>query len=220
MNDLTLLIPAKNESDSLPIVLEEIKNYNLKKIVVLEEEDTITFNSIKNLDCEVLFQKNSGYGSALIEGIQKINTKYMCIFNADGSFDPKELKAMYTKAKSNNFVFASRYEKDAGSDDDTLLTLIGNKIFSMLGKIFFRLKLNDILYTYILGETNLFRDLKLSKNDFRICIEIPINIKNKNFSYTHNSSHERSRLKGVKKVNEFIDGSKILIYLIKRIFVN
>ncbi len=50
MNDLTLLIPAKNESDSLPIVLEEIKNYNLKKIVVLEEEDTITFNSIKNLD--------------------------------------------------------------------------------------------------------------------------------------------------------------------------
>ena len=79
----------------------------------------------------------------------------MCIFNADGSFDPKELKAMYTKAKSNNFVFASRYEKDAGSDDDTLLTLIGNKIFSMLGKIFFRLKLNDILYTYILGETNL-----------------------------------------------------------------
>ena len=31
MNDLTLLIPAKNESESLPRVLEEIKNLDCKK---------------------------------------------------------------------------------------------------------------------------------------------------------------------------------------------
>ena len=32
MNDLTLVIPAKNESESLPKVLEELKEYNLKKL--------------------------------------------------------------------------------------------------------------------------------------------------------------------------------------------
>tara|TARA_B100000579_G_scaffold139943_1_gene113745 strand:+ start:50 stop:712 length:663 start_codon:yes stop_codon:yes gene_type:complete len=220
MNDLTLLIPAKNESESLPTVLEEIKNYQLKKLVVMEEEDKITFNSIKGFDCDVLIQKNKGYGSAIIEGINKINTKYLCIFNADGSFDPKELENMYIKGKSNDFVFGSRYEKDAGSDDDTFLTLIGNKFFSLFGKIFFKLKLNDILYTYVLGRTASFNNLKLLEKDFRICTEIPINIIKNKFSYTHNSSHERSRLKGVKKVNEFKDGFKILMYIIIRIFKN
>jgi len=220
MNDLTLLIPAKNESESLPIVLGEIKNYELKKLVVMEKEDKTTFNSIKDFDCDVLIQKNEGYGSAIIEGINKINTKYLCIFNADGSFDPKELENMYIKGKSNNFVFGSRYEKDAGSDDDTFLTLIGNKFFSLFGKIFFKLKLNDILYTYVLGKTESFKNLKLLEKDFRICTEIPINIIKNKFSYTHNSSHERSRLKGVKKVNEFQDGFKILMYIIIRIFKN
>ena len=33
-----------------------------------------------------------------------------------------------------------------GSEDDTIITLIGNKIFSFLGKILFSLNLNDILY--------------------------------------------------------------------------
>ena len=32
MNDLTLVIPAKNESESLPKVLEELKEYDIKKI--------------------------------------------------------------------------------------------------------------------------------------------------------------------------------------------
>ena len=31
MTDLTLVIPAKNESECLPRVLEELKKYNYKK---------------------------------------------------------------------------------------------------------------------------------------------------------------------------------------------
>ena len=49
-----------------------------------------------------------------------------CIFNADGSFNPTELKTMLKKAEddSYDFVFASRYEKGCGSDDDTIVTLV------------------------------------------------------------------------------------------------
>ena len=32
MKDLTLVIPAKWESESLPLVLKELKKYNCKKI--------------------------------------------------------------------------------------------------------------------------------------------------------------------------------------------
>ena len=46
MEHLTLIIPAKNEKESLPIVLNELKKYNLKIIIVLEKEDLDTINSI------------------------------------------------------------------------------------------------------------------------------------------------------------------------------
>ena len=218
MNDLTLLIPAKIEKESLPLVLKEIENYNLKKLVVMEKDDEETFNAIKNYKCDILFQKNKGYGAALIEGINNINSKYLCIFNADGSFNPKELEKMYIKCKSNRFVFGTRYNDDSGSDDDTILTFIGNKTFSFIGNLFFKLKLNDILYTYILGETKSFKELNLTQLDFRICVEIPLNISKQKFTYVTNSSFERARFKGDKKVSEFKDGFKILMYIIKRSF--
>ena len=45
---------------------------------------------------------------------------------------------MHQLAQNKNFdlVFGSRYEKNAGSDDDTIVTYVGNKIFSFIGKFF------------------------------------------------------------------------------------
>ena len=88
MKNLTLVIPAKQEKESLPKVLNELKKYKVKKIVVLEKKDIDTIKSIKNFNCKILFQKNNGYGAAIIEGIKTVRTKYFCIFNADGSFNP------------------------------------------------------------------------------------------------------------------------------------
>jgi glycosyltransferase involved in cell wall biosynthesis len=216
MKNLTLVIPAKNEEYSLPKVLNEIKFFKCKKIIVLGKSDLKTIKSLNNFDCKIIKQENSGYGNAIIEGINKTKTKYVCIFNADGSFDPKYLRSMLKKSiQGFNFIFASRYLKQAGSDDDTFLTLIGNKIFTFIGRFFFKLKLSDILFTFILGETQKFRNLKLKSKDFSLCVEIPIKIVKKKLTYTEVPSFERSRLGGKKKVNEFKDGFLILFAMLK-----
>ena len=213
MNNLTLLIPAKNEKESLPHVLEELKKFDLKILIVLEKEDEETIKSIKNYNCEIFFQSEKGYGNALIEGINRITTEYFCIFNADGSFDPSELKNMYYLADIEKFdlVFGTRYEENAGSEDDTIVTFTGNKIFSFIGKILFGLRISDILYTYVLGNTQKTQELKLNKKDFSFCIELPIKAKKNNYKLKSTPSHERKRIGGEKKVNAFRDGFKILI---------
>ena len=110
MNDLTLVIPAKNKSESLPKVLEELKKYDFKKIVVVPYNDHATKDAIKNFDCEILDQKGNSFGSALIEGINIVETKFFCIFNADGSFDPKYLRDLINQVLSGqDFVFCSRF---------------------------------------------------------------------------------------------------------------
>ena len=88
----------------------------------------------------MIYQKQKGYGAALLEGISSAKTKYFCIINADGSMNPIYLENMLNETKINNldFLFASRYEKkDSGSDDDNLITLVGNYIFTKIGNIFF-----------------------------------------------------------------------------------
>ena len=44
MKNLTLVIPAKNEKESLPLVLDELEKYKLKIIIVLESNDIDTIN--------------------------------------------------------------------------------------------------------------------------------------------------------------------------------
>ena len=220
MEHLTLVIPAKNEKESLPSVLSELKKYNLKIIVVLEKEDLNTINSIKEYDCKILHQVNKGYGDALTQGLRNVKTNFFCFFNADGSFNPNELKNMYNLAIKRNadFIFGSRYMSGALSQDDTIITFLGNKIFTFIGKFFFSLPISDILYTFVLGDTQKANNLQLKEKSFSFCVELPILAKKSKHKLISVPSHERARIAGKKKVNEFKDGFLILINMIKIYF--
>lgn len=219
MKELTLIIPAKFESESLPVFLNDIKNLNVKKKIVLDKHDTETIKSIKKFEeIDILFQEKTGYGSALIEGIRSTDTKYFCIINADGSMEPNDVFKMYDRitTKELDFIFASRYEKPlGGSDDDDIITSIGNYFFTKIGNIFFSLKISDILFTFTMGNTRKFNTLNINSPDFTFCVEFPIKVKRNGMLYETMPSFERSRIGGKKKVNPIVDGSLILLKMIK-----
>ena len=220
MEDLTLVIPAKNEPESLPYVLMELEKLKLNFIIVLEKTDYITINAIEKYKPNIIFQVNKGYGDAILLGVKNVKTKYFSIFNADGSFDPYELEGMYSQIKNNSLdlLLASRYKKNASSEDDTLITLIGNKIFTLLGKIFFSLPISDILYTYVMADTQKILNLNLQQKDFTLCVELPIKAKRKGLNIADIAANEKSRIGGTKKVNALKDGFLILIHLVKLFF--
>ena len=212
MKNITLIIPAKYEKESLPSVLLELKKFPFNIIVILEPTDHETIDSIKNFNCTIIHQTNKGYGDALILGIKSVKTEYFCIFNADGSFNPIEISGMYSslKDKDGDIIFGSRYEKNATSEDDTLVTKVGNFIFTKLGKILFKLPITDILYTFVLGKTKMTLDLNLQSQDFAFCVELPIKAQRKNYKIFSTPAHERARIAGKKKVNAIRDGLYIL----------
>ena len=87
MNNLKLIITAKNESESLPKVLDSLKSLVIKTIISLKEEDLDTINGFKyKKNIKIFFQSGSGYGNSLREAIEFCDTEYFCIFNADGHF--------------------------------------------------------------------------------------------------------------------------------------
>ena len=116
MNNLTLLIPAKEESGSLPLVLDELKKYNCKKLVVLDEKDIITIDSIKNylivgigLNTNVV-PKNKSFSSTSLKNIvnkkienkkilKKIKDKYEKLLLETKKFSFIELRNKYKRLK-------------------------------------------------------------------------------------------------------------------------
>ena len=218
MNDISLIIPAKNESNALPIVLEELqkKKIEVDILIIIEKNDIKTLEAAKKYKCKIIFQTNKGYGNAIIEGIKNVNTKYSCIFYADGSTDPVYIEKMFQKLKTLNLdlVFGSRYEKDGYSHDDNLITKIGNFGFTFLGNLFMKLNITDLLFTYIFAKTKILKKMNLEQNNYNLCVEIPFKAKVMGLNYSTIPCIERKRFADKKKVKAFSDGLKILSYLI------
>jgi glycosyltransferase involved in cell wall biosynthesis len=218
MNKNSIILLGKEEKDLLLKVIEElVKTNSINEIIVVTDDPAIKIFFTKNdIQIKTIQQEEKGYGAAIKAGFKSVKNDFAFIFNGDGSFDPSSIKKMIESTKDSDFIFCSRYHDEAGSEDDTIVTLIGNKIFSFLGKVFFGLSINDILYTYVLCNVKKFNNLNLKNNDFRLCVELPILIKKNNFTYSMIPSRERSRKSGVKKVNAIKDGALILFEMIKQ----
>ena len=214
---ISLIIPCKNEVESLGAVLNEVKNneYVDEIIVVVDSEDDNSIPIINNFDCELIIQKRKGYGSAIIEGFKKAKNKFGCIYNADYSFNPKYLRDLVDLSKQNDFVFGSRYGGKGGSDDDDIITFTGNRIFTFITKYILGIKLSDILFTYVLCNVEKFNKLNLNSIDFKLCIELPTKVKKNNYTYVDLEMYERKRYDGFKKVKVIKDGFLISCEIIK-----
>ena len=89
---------------------------------------------------------------------------------------------------------------------------------SLVNRLFFKLVITDILYTFVLGKTDKAKKLNLTQKDFSFCVELPIKARKNNMKMGSINCYEKKRIAGNKKVNAFKDGLIILIHMIKLFF--
>ena len=217
-SDVEILVPTLNEEGNIQNTIRGIKENGFDNVTILDGNSSDkTKEFAENLGCKVLLENEKQYqsfGGAIISAINQSKFRYCCVFDGDGSFDPSTLNIMLDKMNQNyEFVFCSRYLGNQVSEDDTFLTKIGNIFFTNFVKIFFRIKTTDVLFLYFMTKTENLRSINCKMFDFRICIEILINAY-KNFNCIEIFSKEKKRIFGESKVNKFLDGLKILSYLI------
>ena len=218
-DDVEIFVPTLNEEGNIKNTIKGIKNNGFNNITILDGNSSDrTKEFAESLGCKVyldLDPKYQSFGGAIINAINKTGSKYCCIFDGDGSFDPSSLNLMLEKMNLNyDFVFCSRYLGGEISEDDTIVTKFGNFFFTTLVKFLFKIKTTDVLFLYFMTKTSNLRSINCSMYDFRICIEILIKAY-KNFDCIEIFSKEKKRLYGESKVNKILDGFKILYYLLK-----
>ncbi len=149
--ELTVLLPALNEQESIGRIIEEIKNVLSKKNInycILVSDNGSSDNTIKIAkDHNVLINhvKDKGYGSNLKTSIKDVKSKYLIFFDSDGSYDPNEIVPMYEEIKQSNIdmVYGNRLIKQEKNSMPFLNRYLGTPVLSKLISIFFGLKVKD-----------------------------------------------------------------------------
>ncbi len=198
-------------------MLDELPKDLIDEIIVVDGHSSDgTPEHVRSLGYTAVTQEGRGYGMGVISGIHAADGDLLTFMDADGSYDPEALTRMkQTIEQGYDIVFCSRYRKESGSDDDTMIRWLGNKTFTFLLRILFGVRLTDSLFFYALGRKDMFEALDLRCADFSLCIEVPVKVHQKGFRYTEIPSRERPRIAGVSKVNAVYDGIRILAAMIR-----
>ena len=219
LNDVSLIIATYNEEESLGYVLDEIKEYNIGEIIIVDKNSTDnTKNIAKNYDVRFITQSNEGWGGAVKEAIGLSSKEYITYMDGDGSYNPEALREMKSIINDLDAVFCSRYKGGAKSPDDTFIRALGNKFFTGLVRFRFGCNITDSLFFYPMFKRDILNFIDLQSDDFTLCLELPVQVHQRKLRYTEILSEERERYAGKTKVNALIDGLKILrgIFSIKR----
>ena len=219
LHDVSLIIATYNEEESLGYVLDEIKDFNIGEIIIIDKSSTDnTKNIAENYDVKFITQTKDGWGGAVKEAISQSSKKYITYMDGDGSYNPKALHEMKSLIEDLDAVFCSRYKDGAKSPDDTFIRALGNKFFTGLVRLRFKCNISDSLFFYPMFKRDILDFIELQSNDFTLCLELPVKVHQKELRYTEILSEERERYAGKTKVNALIDGLRILrgIFSIKR----
>lgn len=152
-------------------------------------------------------------------GMREARGDIVAIMDGDGSYEVEDLpKLIKLVQNGHDFAFGSRYAKESGSDDDTFIRFIGNKIFTFLLRGLHGVRLSDALFLYVVAKRKAILDLNLVESGFEYCVELPIKAHRAGHRYTEIPSFEKARKAGKSHVHAVRDGFKILRVMLKLYF--
>lgn len=218
---VTVIIPTRNEEGCIGKVLNELPRNIVNEVIIVDGHSTDnTINEAKKnmqKSDKIITQKEKGYGDAFIQGFRHVTGDVIIMMDADGSHDPKDIKAIIDKFKKGyEYVMATRYAKGGKSLDDTLLRFIGNKLFTWMTNIIHGTRVTDSLYLYTAISKKSLEKLKVQSKGFEFCTEIIVKAHKHGLKFGEVPVTERARFAGESKVNSFIHGAKILRMILRK----
>ena len=149
--ELSIIMPCLNEAETLEICIKKANNYLRQnaingEVIIADNGSTDGSQEIAIANgAKVVSVPKKGYGNALKGGFEAANGAYMIMGDADDSYDFSNLQLFVGKLRDgNDLVIGNRFK--GGIEKGAMPFLhkyLGNPILSFLGKLFFKIKIND-----------------------------------------------------------------------------
>ena len=170
MNNLTVVIPAYNEEESLrsymPELLAFCNQHGFKLIVVNDGSSDSTHEVLAQYSDSECFsflthKVNRGYGGAIKTGIRNAATQYIITIDADGQHDLNDVLALFCSIQESgaDMIVGSRMaHKDA-----SLYRSIGKRLIRGFAKLLMPIHIEDI------NSGIKIYDTEMAKRYIRLC---------------------------------------------------
>lgn len=222
--NISVIIPAYNEEQSIAKVINEIPENLVNEIIVVNNRSNDkTAELAKNAGATVLFEEYMGYGAACLKGIaylQNKNCEVVVFLDGDYSDYPSEMKTLLNPILNDDydFVLGSRVLGSRQKGALPLQSRIGSIIAGFLIRLFWGIKYTDLGPFRALKYDKL---LKLNMRDkwFGWTVEMQIKAAKQKYRILEVPVSYRKRI-GKSKVTGTLKGTIMAsIIILKTIFV-
>jgi dolichol-phosphate mannosyltransferase len=210
----SVVIPARDEAESLPPTLRDIyAEFTREKvpheIIVVDDGSTDgTWSVLQGLASEiptlVPIQNTGrhGFGRAIIHGLSQMKGDAVVIMMADASDSPADaVKYWHLLNEGNECVFGSRFMRKGDVVDYPGVKLFVNRLANLFIRVLFHIPLNDT--------TNAFKAYRRTVIDgcrplmaphFNLTVELPLKAIVRGYSWTVVPISWKNRKHGVAKL--------------------
>lgn len=225
---IKVIIPAHNEADSIPHVIQEIPQHVDEVIVVSNNSTDDTERNAKEAGATVLTENRKGYGYACLKGmayVAKKSQKPDIIVFLDGDYSdfPKEMDKILQPILEENkdFVVGARVKRWREKGSMTFPQIFGNWLATTLMKLFFSSKFTDLGPFRAIKYEKLLQ-LEMQDKTYGWTVEMQLKALRQNLSYAEVPVHYKNRI-GFSKVSGTVKGAifagvKILGWIFKYSF--
>jgi len=205
-DQLTVVIPTKNEQEAIKVVLQELKQYGYNNILLVDGYSTDkTVDYAKQLGVTVIMQHGRGKGKGIQTAIEYVKTPYMLVMDGDYTYDPKHIDNFLVHAEKYDQIIGARIN---GRKHIPILNRIGNWVINKAFNIFIGAQSTDVCSGMYLLKTEAVKDLALNSNSFDVEVELAAQMVTEG-KITEIPITYRERI-GQKKISSCIDGLQIL----------
>jgi len=222
MKTISVVIPARNEEATIGKILDDLNGaiaacpqYSFEVIVVIDSADDPTGALARNKGALVIFnQLGKGKGAALASGFKSAKGDAIIMFDSDGSHNPKDI-GVFIDAMEKGAGLAIGSRVVGGSDDQNVVRLFGNAVFTFLFSLLFGVNIMDVLNGYKAFRREVVAGCRHRAKGFDVEIEIVAQAIRKGYLVVEVSTHENRRLGGVMKSHALRDGFQILLAILR-----
>lgn len=214
----SIIIPTMNEIIGIQHTLTKVdRNWAEEWIVIDNNSNDGTPEKAKKMGFTVINQTGDGLGDAYRQAVKYASGENILFFSPDGNALPEDIPKLIEKMNDGNYdiVQISRFGKNGKSEDDTLVTAFGNRMFTFIANCFFGGKLTDTLFGFKIIKKRVFEEIKLDGEFLTLEQQMSIKSMKKKLKITEIDGVEPKRIGGEAKMKPLTTGSQLSLQLIK-----
>jgi dolichol-phosphate mannosyltransferase len=213
---ITIIIPALNESDAIGKVIDELKNYGYDNIIMVDGNSSDnTVDIAKEKGARVIINETNGKTGAIMAGIKAVDTLYLLVMDGDYTYNPAFIDIMLKLAPQYDQVIGSRA---TGRENIPFFNRFGNRLITMAFNVLFQKNLKDVCSGMYLLRTKVAKEVRFKGKGFEVEVELASNFAATNKKIAEVDIGYRQRL-GKKKLG-IRHGLNITLFLLREAMKN